>query len=222
MSRKDNDKDRTGEMSVNGSTHKEKKKEKELLSRPSKGGGAFFKVSYNAPTVQLDDVSAVLQLDDGARREEQDAVANTARFCRGHPQQQQLVSPPPTGEVAGPEVFESVGRNALSVRFKNQHRQGASKTFLSSILLSLVQIPISFLGPMAAVTWNPIPPCGWRRMAVPDARTSSSDGAKALTRHVIDDHGPFSLFLHTPLLIKTTRAVLFMPLASSSIHTHMP
>ena len=85
MSRKDNDKDRTGEMSVNGSTHKEKEKEKELLSRPSKGGGgAFFKVSYNPPMVQPDDVSATLQPDDGARCEEQDAAPDTARFCRGH------------------------------------------------------------------------------------------------------------------------------------------
>ena len=72
-----------------------------------------------------------------------------------------------------------MGQNTLSVKFEINIVKVRAKTFFFPfILLSLVMILIYFLGPMAAVTWNPIPPCGRRRMAAPDARTSSSDGAE--------------------------------------------
>jgi len=103
------------------------------------------------------------------------------------PQQQQPhVSPPPTGGVTDPEVSESVGRNMLSVRFEINIVKVRTFSFLRllSHLVDLVLILISFLGPMVAVTWNPIPPCGRRRMAVPDDRTSSPNGVKALIQHV--------------------------------------
>ena len=169
MSRKDKDKDRTGETSVNGSTHKGKEKEKELPSRPSDGAGpgpepgpntptfgatqgrgssSFFNVSSNAPTVQPDDVSATLQPDDDSPGRRSNSPARTKTlppippdFSAATPrqQQQQQVSPPPTGEVADPEVFESVGRNTLSVRFEInvvKVRVSSSLHLLSLVLMS--------------------------------------------------------------------------------------
>ena len=150
MNRKDKDKDRTGESSVNGSTHREK--DKELPGRPSGGAGpgpgpgpttntfgatqssgssSFFNVSSNAPTVQPDDASATLQPDEDSPGRRSHSPARTKTLppiprdfvaagaaTPQQQQQQQPVSPPPTGEVADPEVFESVGRNTLSVRFE--------------------------------------------------------------------------------------------------------
>ena len=172
MTRKDKDKDRTGETSVNGSTHKEKEKEKELPSRPSGGAGpgpgpgpntptfgatqssgssSFFNVSSNAPTVQPDDASATLQPDDDSLGRRSNSPARTKTlppiprdFATATPQQQQpqQVSPPPTGEVADPEVFESVGRNTLSVRFEINIVKVRAKTF-SSLLHFVVPGPDS-------------------------------------------------------------------------------
>ena len=193
----DKDKDRAGEVSVNGSAHKEKEKEKELPSRPSDGAApgpttptfdatqssdssSFFNVSSNAPTVRLDDVSATLQPDDDSPSRCSNSPARSKTlppiprdFAPATPKQQQQVSPPPAWEVADPEVFESVERNTLSVGF-GINIVNVRNFFLSSILSSPGH-DADFLGPMAAVPWDPIPPCGRRRMAVPDARTSSSD-----------------------------------------------
>jgi len=136
---KDKDKDRTGETSLNGSTHKEK--DKELPGRPSggavpgptfgatqsSGSSSFFNVSSNAPTVHPDDASATLQADDSPSRSHSPARSKNlppiphdiaAATPQQQQHQQQQVSPPPTGEVADPEVFESVSRNTLSVRFE--------------------------------------------------------------------------------------------------------
>ena len=156
MGRKYKDKDRTGDTSVNGSTHKEKEKEKkELPSRPSGGAGpgpntptfgatqssgssSFFNVSSNVPTVEPDDVSVTLHPDDDSPGRRSNSPARGTMlpsiprdFVAATPQQPQpqQVSPPPTGEVADSEVFESVGRNILSVRFEIKHRQDATLFF---------------------------------------------------------------------------------------------
>lgn len=131
------DKDRGGgEPSVNGTTattshNKEKEKEREVPGRQSGSGAAtttfnatqssgsssFFNVSSNAPTVHADDHSASLQLqpDDSPRRSNSPARSKNLppipRDFAATPQ------PFPTGEVDR-EVFESVGRNTLSVRFE--------------------------------------------------------------------------------------------------------
>jgi serine/threonine protein kinase KIN1/2 len=141
MGRKD--KDRTGEASVNGSTHKEKEKEKDLPGRPSGSGGgpasfgptqssgssSFFNVSMNTatPTPHADDVSATLQLqpDESPRRSNSPARSKNlppiprdfggAGGASAATPQQQLA---PTGEVNDREAFESVGQSTLSVRFE--------------------------------------------------------------------------------------------------------
>jgi hypothetical protein len=135
--RSQKDKDRAGgggepTTSVNGTStsHKEKEKEKEVPGRQSGGGPAttfnatqssgsssFFNVSSNAPTVHADDHSATLQMqpDDSPRRSNSPARSKNLppipRDFAATPQ------PFPTGEVDR-EVFESVGRNTLSVRFE--------------------------------------------------------------------------------------------------------
>ena len=146
MGRKD--KDRTGEASVNGSTHKEK--EKDLPGRPSGSGGgggpasfgatqssgssSFFNVSMNTatptttPTPHADDASATLQLhsDESPRRSNSPARSkNLPPIPRDFggasgatPQQHQQQLAPPTGEVNDREAFESVGQSTLSVRFE--------------------------------------------------------------------------------------------------------
>jgi hypothetical protein len=140
MGRKD--KDRTGEASVNGSTHKEKEKEKDLPGRPSGSGGggpasfgatqssgssSFFNVSVNTatPTPHADDVSDTLQLhsDESPRRSNSPArsknlppIPRDFVGASGATPQQQLA--PPTGEVNDREAFESVGQSTLSVRFE--------------------------------------------------------------------------------------------------------
>ncbi|KAH9173166.1 hypothetical protein EDB89DRAFT_742828 [Lactarius sanguifluus] len=136
---KDKDKDRVGETSLNGTTsshndkEKEKEKEKELPSRPSGGGtgppattfnatqssgsSSFFNVSSNAPTVHADDnpPASSLHPEDSPRRSHSPARSKNLppipRDFGAAPQ------PFPTGEVDR-EVFESVGRNTLSVRFE--------------------------------------------------------------------------------------------------------
>ena len=145
MGRKD--KDRTGEASVNGSTHKEKEKEKDLPGRPSGSGGgggpasfgaaqssgssSFFNVSVNTatPTPHADDASATLQLhsDESPRRSNSPARSKNlppiprdfvgASGATPQQQQQQQLAPP-TGEVNDREAFESVGQSTLSVRFE--------------------------------------------------------------------------------------------------------
>ena len=125
MGRKD--KDRTGETSVNGSTHKEKEEEEEELpSRPSGGAGpgpntptfgatqrsgssSFFNVSSNVPTVEPDDVSVTLHPHDDSPGRPLNAPARGTTlppiprdFVAATPQkqqQQQQVSPPPTVEA---------------------------------------------------------------------------------------------------------------------------
>ena len=140
MRNKDKDKDRGAEPLVNGTTtshkekDKEKEKEKELPGRPSGGPGpspgpgpttfnatqssgssSFFNVSSNAPTVQADDHSVTLHAEDSPRRSHSPARSKNLppipRDFGAVPQ------PFPTGEVDR-EVFESVGRNTLSVRFE--------------------------------------------------------------------------------------------------------
>ena len=68
-------------------------------------------------------------------------------------------------------------------------------------------------------------------MAIPDARTSSSDGAKTLIRHDnvirngVDDHDAYSLslshsfFFDTVAYQNNTRDAVYA-VASSSIHSH--
>jgi len=93
--------------------------------------------------------------------------------------------PGPPRNVANSRVFASVGQNTPSVRFEINIVNLKVRIFSFLRLLShLAFILISFLGP-TAVTWSSILPCGRRRIAVPGARTSSSNGAKSLIRHVI-------------------------------------
>jgi hypothetical protein len=189
------DKDRGGgEPSVNGTTattshNKEKEKEREVPGRQSGSGAAtttfnatqssgsssFFNVSSNAPTVHADDHSASLQLqpDDSPRRSNSPARSKNLppipRDFAATPQ------PFPTGEVDR-EVFESVGRNTLSVRFEIN----IVKVRVSVGLGGLLLMCFGFAGAVVAITWYSVPSGWWRRMAVPDARTTSAHGAEAL------------------------------------------
>ena len=197
------DKDRGEASGVNGtsSTHKEKEKEREVPSRPSGGAGpatfnatqssgssSFFNVSSNAQTIHADDNSATLHHEDSPRRSHSPARSKNLppipRDFGGA-----VLQPFPTGEVDR-EVLESIGRNTLSVRFEINIVKVRVLRFLVSNLVCLMCF---FLGTVAAITWYSIPSRSWRRMAVPDARTASADGAEALMivmcfTSQIDDH----------------------------------
>ncbi len=182
------DKDRGGETSVNGTTttHKEKEKEKELPGRPSggppatfnatqsSGSSSFFNVSSNAPTVHADDNSATLHPEDSPRRSHSPARSKNLPPI---PRDFGAAAPLPfqTGEVDR-EVLESIGRNTLSVRFEIN----IVKVNHKSLLHFYPVLMCDFLGTVAAITWYSIPSRRWRWMAVPDARTTSADGAEAL------------------------------------------
>ena len=209
MRSKDKDKDRSGggEPSVmNGTStsptsyNKEKEKERErerevpgrqsggsagpatttLNATQSSGSSSFFNVSSNTPTIQPDDT---LHPDDSPQRSNSPARSKNLPpiprdFAGGGgaaPQQQHQPPPFPTGEVDR-EVFESVGRNTLSVRFEINIVKVRVSVYINwSFLLNA-----SFTGAVVAITWYSVPSCWWRRMAVPDARTTSVDGAEAL------------------------------------------
>jgi len=204
MSYKGQGKDRTGEMSVNGSTHKEKK-EKELPSRPSGGTGlgpgpgpsmptfgatqssgssSFFNVPFNAPTVQPNDDSPGRRSNSPARSKTLPPIPRD--FAAATPQPRQ-VSPPPTGEVTDPEVFESIGQNTLSVRFEINIVKVRAKSF-SSFLHFIIPGP----GPDSDF-FSTSHGCRYMESnsavrAETDGSTrcspSSSDGAKALIRYL--------------------------------------
>jgi serine/threonine protein kinase KIN1/2 len=205
MGRKDKERG-GGEASVNGSTPKEKEKEKEkdLPGRPSgsSGGGpafgatqssgssSFFNVSSNIATPHADDASATLHPDDSPRRSHSPARSKTlppiprdfAAGGAGAGELQQQQGPPTTGgEVNDREAFESVGQNTLSVRFEINVVKVPLFSLSSVLVLDLnLYVFLCSLGSVAAVTRYPIPSCGRRWMAVPDACATSPDRVEAL------------------------------------------
>ena len=238
MSRKD--KDRGGEASVNGTTHKEK--EKELPGPPSasgagptfgstqsSGSSSFFNVSTNAPTtVHPDDASATLHPDDPQHPSHSPPVRGKnlppipRDFGGATPQQQHLA--PPTGEVDR-EVFESVGKNTLSVRFEINIVKVRLPRFLVFLFLDLTcffffsLFSLFFLGPVVAITWYTIPSGGRRWMAVPDACTTSPDGAETLTCNNRMNLPVYSYSLsHLSLLPESARCYHSLP---SVPHVHV-
>ena len=132
----------TSPTSYNKEKEKEREREREVPGRQSggsagpatttfnatqsSGSSSFFNVSSNTPTIQPDDT---LHPDDSPQRSNSPARSKNLPpiprdFAGGgggaaSQQQQQHQQPPPfpTGEVDR-EVFESVGRNTLSVRFE--------------------------------------------------------------------------------------------------------
>jgi len=205
MGRKD--KDRSGEASVNGSTHKEKEKErekeKELPGRPSgssggpafgatqsSGSSSFFNVPSNTATPHADDASATLHPDDSPSPRRSHSPARSKNlppiprdFAAAVAGGALATTPQqPAGEVNDREVFESVGQNTLSVRFEINIIKVLSSFFhIVNPCLGSDYLLLFSLGSMVAVTWPPISSCGRRWMAVPDACTTSPDGVEALT-----------------------------------------
>jgi len=199
MGRKDKDRG-GGEASVDGSTLKEKKED--LPGRPSDSGGSppfsvargssspsFFIVSSNTATPHADDSSATLHLDDSSRRSHSPARSTnlppTPRDLDAGgavASQQQQVLPTTEGEVDNREVFVDVRRNALSVRFEIILVKVLFANFVPDPDMVLYSIsPLFSLGSVVAVTRYPIPSCGRRWMAVPDACATSPGRVEALT-----------------------------------------
>ena len=62
---------------------------------------------------------------------------------------------------------------------------------------------LALLGAMVAITWYPVPACGWGRLAVPDAGQTGFDWTEIMTKLWL------SFFLPFPtLLIRISHAVL--------------
>jgi hypothetical protein len=64
--------------------------------------------------------------------------------------------------------------------FRVQPRRFVLTTYPFFFLLAVFPFCVVFIGPVATITWYPVPSRGWRRMAVPDARATSPDGVEAL------------------------------------------
>lgn len=82
------------------------------------------------------------------------------------------VSPLPTAAI-DKEVFESMGRNSLSVRF-DINIVKVSFFDLVSFVKDADESLID-LGSLAPPPWTAVPPCWWRWLAIPDAGETSAD-----------------------------------------------
>ena len=223
--------------------------DKELPTRPlgtttspSSGSSSFFNVSSTAAHTVLADGTKSIDLNGttstatpAAAEELPQSSSSPAKSKHLPPIPRDLPTAPratsptsllplPTSEV-DKDVFDSMGANTLSVRFEiNIVKVSLSK----SICIHVINLMVSFVGPMVTTTWHSIPQGRRRWLAVPNARASGSHRAKTMIMHESNVVFLSSVISSRFLISKTIYFILlvfpcsfFFPFTSSIRYCHI-